>query len=82
MPLQKSTSKAAFKHNIEAEIHAGKPQKQAVAIAFSEKRAAMAKKMKGKSQKGKSCIVKLNNECWVKDCKNNKETNTNYCKIH
>jgi hypothetical protein len=40
MPLIKSKSKSAFKHNVEAEIHAGKPPKQAVAIAYSEKRHA------------------------------------------
>jgi hypothetical protein len=40
MPLIKSKSEKAFKHNIKAEIAAGKPQKQAVAIAYSEKRAA------------------------------------------
>ncbi len=40
MPLAKSTSKKAFSNNVRAEIHAGKPQKQAVAIAYSEKRAA------------------------------------------
>jgi hypothetical protein len=40
MPLIKSKSDKAFKHNIEAEIHAGKPQKQAVAIAYATKNAA------------------------------------------
>jgi hypothetical protein len=40
MPLIKSKSDKAFKHNIKAEIHAGKPQKQAVAIAYATKRAA------------------------------------------
>jgi len=40
MPLIKSKSEKAFKHNIKAEIHAGKPVKQAVAIAYSEKRHA------------------------------------------
>jgi len=40
MPLIKSKSKKAFKHNVEAEVHAGKPIKQAVAIAYSEKRHA------------------------------------------
>jgi hypothetical protein len=40
MPLTKSTSKGAFAHNVKAEIAAGKPPKQAVAIAYSEKRAA------------------------------------------
>ena len=43
MPLKKSASKAAFKSNIKAEIEAGKPVKQAVAIAYSEKRAATKK---------------------------------------
>jgi hypothetical protein len=40
MPLTKSKSKKAFEHNIKAEIAAGKPQKQAVAIAYSVKRKA------------------------------------------
>jgi hypothetical protein len=40
MPLIKSKSEKAFKSNIRAEIAAGKPQKQAVAIAYSVKRAA------------------------------------------
>lgn len=47
MPLIKSTSKQAFKKNIKREIAAGKPPKQAVAIAYATKRAA-AKKTKGK----------------------------------
>ena len=47
-PLIKSTSKKAFGKNIGAEIKAGKPQKQAVAIAYSEKREA-AKKHRGTS---------------------------------
>lgn len=40
MPLIKSKSDKAFKSNIKAEMAAGKPQKQAVAIAYSTKRAA------------------------------------------
>ncbi len=40
MPLKKSISKKAFKSNIRAEVKAGKPVKQAVVIAYSEKRAA------------------------------------------
>lgn len=45
MPLVKSSSKKAFKENIKKEAGAGKPVKQAVAIAYSEQRAA---KKKGK----------------------------------
>ena len=40
MPLKKSASKDAFSKNVKAEIHSGKPQKQAVAIAYSVQRAA------------------------------------------
>ena len=40
MPLIKSTSKKAFGENIAREREAGKPEKQAVAIAYSEKAAA------------------------------------------
>jgi len=47
MPLVKSTSKNAFRKNIKAEVNAGKPIKQAVAIAYSVKREA-AKKGKKK----------------------------------
>ena len=45
MPLIKSTKPEAFKKNITTEVAAGKPVKQAVAIAYSEKREA-AKKSK------------------------------------
>jgi hypothetical protein len=51
MPLVKSSSKAAFRTNVKKEIAAGKPPKQAVAIAYSTKRAAKS----GKMSKGKSC---------------------------
>ena len=50
MPLVKSTSKEAFRKNVKAEIKAGKPQKQAVAIAYSVKREA-AKKSTPKGKK-------------------------------
>jgi hypothetical protein len=40
MPLIKSKSKEAFGKNVAAEIRAGKPQKQAVAIAYAVKRSA------------------------------------------
>ena len=46
MPLIKSTKKEAFKKNIATEVKAGKPVKQAVAIAYSEKRQAEKKKKK------------------------------------
>lgn len=38
MPLSRGKSKKAFSHNVEAEMHAGKPQKQALAIAYSMQR--------------------------------------------
>lgn len=37
-PLVKSSSKAAFRANVKAEVKAGKPVKQAVAIAYAVKR--------------------------------------------
>lgn len=43
MPLVKSTSKEAFRKNVKAEVHAGKPVKQAVAIAYATQRAAAKK---------------------------------------
>lgn len=47
MPLIKSTSKKAFEKNVAKEVKAGKPVKQAVAIAYSVKKDA-GKKKKGK----------------------------------
>ena len=43
MPLKKSASEKAFTENLKREIGAGKPQKQAVAIAYSVKREAAKK---------------------------------------
>lgn len=45
MPLKKSSSKKAVSENIRTEMEAGKPQKQAVAIALEVQRRA---KKKGK----------------------------------
>lgn len=36
MTLKKGLSKKTISSNIKKEMHAGKPQKQAIAIAFSE----------------------------------------------
>lgn len=44
MPLTKSSSKKAFQKNVRAEMKAGKPPKQAVAIAYSVQREAKKKK--------------------------------------
>lgn len=44
MPLKRGTSKATFKNNVRAEVKAGKPVKQAVAIAFAQKRKSKKKK--------------------------------------
>lgn len=44
MPLKKSASKSAFQHNVKAEINAGKPKKQAIAIAYSVQRQAKKSK--------------------------------------
>lgn len=53
MPLVKSSSKSAFRKNVATEIKAGKKPAQAVAIAYSTKRAA--KSGKSSMSKGKSC---------------------------
>lgn len=47
MPLMKGRSKKAFSHNVEAEMHAGKPQDQSLAIAYSVKRKSKKKMNSG-----------------------------------
>jgi hypothetical protein len=51
MPLKTSTSPEAFKSNIKAELAAGKPQKQAVAIAYAQKRKANMLHRMGRGKK-------------------------------
>ena len=46
MPLVKSPSKEAFSKNVAKEMQAGRPQKQAVAIAYSVQRRARDQKVK------------------------------------
>jgi hypothetical protein len=46
MPLKRGTSKKAFSANVKTEMAHGKPQKQAVAIAYAQKRKAAAGKRK------------------------------------
>ena len=47
MPLIKSKSKKAPSENIKREMHAGKPQKQATAIAYSVMKKSALKSKKG-----------------------------------
>jgi hypothetical protein len=46
MPLKKGSSRATISKNIRTEIAAGRPQKQAVAIALSTARRSKGKKRK------------------------------------
>lgn len=52
MPLKRGTSKASFSANVKTEMAAGRPQRQALAIAYSEKRRS-AKKSGGLINRGK-----------------------------
>jgi hypothetical protein len=46
MPLKSGTSKKTFSSNVRTEVASGKPVKQAVAIAYSQKRKASKGKRK------------------------------------
>lgn len=45
MPLKKGWSRRTIVENIRTEVRAGKPQKQAVAIALSEARRSLTRKL-------------------------------------
>lgn len=52
MPIKKSASKKAVSENIRTEMKAGKPQKQAIAIALSVQEEAKKRNAKS-AKKGK-----------------------------
>jgi hypothetical protein len=58
MPLDKSGSAQSVGHNIKAEIKAGKPKKQALAIALNVERENAKGKRKASLEKAYSKYVK------------------------
>jgi hypothetical protein len=57
MPLDKSGSAQSVGHNIKVEVKAGKPKKQAVAIALSEERSHAKNKRKSKLEEAYSKYI-------------------------
>lgn len=51
MPLKKGKSKKTISENIRTEMHAGRPQKQAIAIAMRTAGKSRSKKKSGKKRK-------------------------------
>lgn len=60
MPLKKSKSPKAFSENLKKEVKAGKPKKQAVAIAYGEADEAKKRDAKEKRKKKKRRETKKN----------------------
>lgn len=68
MPLIKSPSDAAFKKNVSAEVRSGRPQAQALAIAYRIQRDAKRKKMSdgGRVDDGENYAVNSVSDAWNK----------------
>jgi hypothetical protein len=56
MPLVKSASKKAFSQNVKKEMESGRPQKQALAIAYATRREAEKKSGKKAAVKGRPAV--------------------------
>lgn len=52
MPLRKGKSKKTFSYNVSELMHSGYPQKQALAIAYSQKRKSKRKGMPKRDKAG------------------------------